>query len=153
MSYLWSLFPCLCLVESLEAGKGKTSSPWQYPSRHPPCGFHLNSTPDPFSCPWAWVLLSSLPSTLLGTRWPVNSASPLRPSDRPRALTSQDKGTQNGKLLLIASHASGVHFMKCPKPAGEPRSAKVSCCILSYYPWIVSLTAHSASWTLERNSW
>lgn len=47
----------------------------------------------------------ALPSTPLGTWWPVNFASPQRLCCRPRTPTSQEERTQDGKLPLIACHA------------------------------------------------
>lgn len=53
----------------------------------------------------------ALPLILLGTRWTVNFASPPRPGDQPRTQTSQETGTQDRKLLLITSHASGCSVL------------------------------------------
>lgn len=52
----------------------------------------LNPWPFPLSLP------SLLPSILLGTCWPLTSASPLRPARRPCAETLQGKRTQDQKL-------------------------------------------------------
>lgn len=128
-----------CWVFSSRKSGGSSVLPWQYLFQHPLCGFHLNPTPWPFPLSQSLAPALTLPSILLGTRWPVNFASPLRPGYRPRTLTSEEKRTQDGKLPLITSHAPGGG-------SSDP-NLKVSAVVFSlyFYLWIVSLREHSAS--------
>lgn len=84
----------------------------------------IPSEPNPWPFPLSPSLAPALtlPSILLGTRWPVNFASPLRPSYRPCTLTSEEKRTQDGKLPLITSHAPGVYcIVEKLTPASDPK--------------------------------
>lgn len=47
-----------CGVSSSRNTGGSSVLPWQYLFQHPLCGFHVNPTPDPSPCPWAWLLPS-----------------------------------------------------------------------------------------------
>lgn len=101
---VYSLSPCLVEVFS-SAGKRRGRSVLSPDSIRPnvPCVDSIWTRP--LTLPL--VPESLLPSILLGTRWPVNFASTLRPGYRPCTLTSQEKRTLDGRLPLITSHAPG----------------------------------------------
>lgn len=89
-----------------------------------------------------------LPSVLLGTCWPVNFASPRRPSYRPCTQTSQETRTQDGKLPLITSLAWGCNVLWKTDTSQWSLFKSVSCCFeilttckLSFWAHFVSIQA------------
>lgn len=133
-------------VSSSRNTGGSSVLPRQYLFQHPPVWISCEPNPWPFPLSLSLAPALTLPSTLLGTRWPVNFASPLRPGYRPCALTSREKRTQDGKLPLIASHAWGVYcIVERADTSQWSQFRSLSCCALSYFLWNVSLIEHFAS--------
>lgn len=115
----------------------------------------IPSEPNPWPFPLSPSLAPALmpPSILPGTRWPVNFASPLRPGYRPCQLTSEEKRTQDAKLPLITGHPpGGVLYCRKADTSQYCQIKCLSCCILSYYLWLVSLRGHFVA-TKARITW
>lgn len=97
----------------------------------------IPSEPNPWPFPLSPSLAPALMllSILLGTRWPVNFASPLRPGYRPCTLTSEEKRTEDPKLPLITGHLPrGVY---CIVEKLTPASiAKLNVSVVAF--WVIT---------------